>query len=60
MKRSRFELGLTVESHVSGHVLDAKRQFVTGDYENASHSPVNRPLVERYFSPNRSESLFTG
>ena len=37
MKRSRFELGLTVESHVSGHVKDAKRQFVTGDYENASH-----------------------
>lgn len=42
MKRSRFELGLTVEALVSGHVWDAKRQFVTGAYEDASHT---RPLV---------------
>ena len=42
MKRSRFELGLTVETLVSGHFWDAKRQFVTGAYENASRT---RPLV---------------
>ena len=42
MKRSRFELGLTVETLVRGHVWDAKRQFVTGAYENASHT---RPLM---------------
>ena len=45
MKRSRFELGLTVETLVSGHVWDAKRQFVTGAYENASHT---RPLVVQW------------
>ena len=44
MKRSRFELGLTVEALVSGHVWDVKRQFVTGAYENASYT---RPLVEQ-------------
>ena len=42
MKRSRFELGLMVEAFVRGHVWDAKREFVTGAYENASHT---RPLV---------------
>ena len=42
MRISRFELGLTVETLVRGHFWDAKRQFVTGAYENASHTP---PLV---------------
>ena len=42
MKRSRFELGLTVETLVSGHFWEAKRQFVTGAHENASPT---RPLV---------------
>ena len=45
MKRSRFELGLTVEALVSGHFWEAKRQFVTGAYENASHT---RPLVVQW------------
>lgn len=53
MKRSRFELGLTVETLVSGNVWDAKRESVTGagrlrewfPYAATSGARVKRPLM---------------